>query len=105
MIFSEHKGDRAMCFIVSTLVIIVLGPMAVGFTTIYPTNTLLLRLLKSITGTALILVVQFAALVWIWSLFKAAWAKAWFEKMKSKLVLTMVALPILVGMWFLTGLK
>jgi hypothetical protein len=83
----------------------VFGPAAIGFTSIYPVDTFLLRVLKAITGTALVLFVQFAALVWIWCLCKPEWAKRWFNGMKKRLVFTMVALPILVAMWFLTGMK
>jgi len=79
--------------------------MAIGFTTIYPVDTLLLRILKAITGTALALVAQLAILVWVWCLCKAPWTKWWFDKLKNEMILTVVALSIFVGLWFVTGMK
>jgi len=105
MMFSEQRADRVLSFILSSCILIVIGPLAIGFTSIYPVDTLLLRVLKAVTGAALILVVQFAGLAWIWSISKAEWTRRWFNGLKKRLVLIMVGLPILVAMWFLTGMK
>ncbi len=63
-IFSDSVADRVLYFILSSCLLLVMVSAAIGIPLIYLTETLLLRGLKSLTGTASLLVVQSAALVW-----------------------------------------
>jgi hypothetical protein len=104
-LFPDAKAERIVYGAISFAVVLIFLPAAIGFTTIYPVHTPMLRLLKSLTGTALVLLVQVAALVWVWCVFRARWAQRWFNALKNELVLAMVALPILVAMWFISGMN
>lgn len=101
-IFSESRASRIVYFLVSFFALIIFVPAAIGFRSIYPTDTWLLRALGAITESACLVVALFAGLLCIWTVTKAKWARNSFQMLSSKAWATMAVLVILVAVWFLT---
>lgn len=101
-IFSESRVSRTLYFFVSLFAFVIFVPAAVGFRSIYPTDTWLLRALGAVTESACLVVALFSGLLFIWTLTKAKWARDAFQMLTSKAWATMTVLAILVAVWFLT---
>ena len=105
MIFSEQRSDRIVCFIGSSMILMMFISMAIGFSAIYPRDTWLHRALASSVQSAFIVLDIFALLIWIWAVTKARWTKIAFNFFKAKAVYTFIALTLLVTIWFVTEMK
>ena len=100
-IFSEHRSDRILYFILSTCILIVTILVIGVFVFVYPENSVILELTKSFGISLCLIIAQFAALLWLWTLTKAQWLKRYYEILRRKAVLTMIAVPLfaLVYVW------
>jgi len=92
--FSETPSHRIVYFVLSSVVLLLCPAMFGVFYVIYPENTVLLRLTKSFGMSLAIVVAQFAFVVWWWTLTKARWTKRYYQVVRRKAVLPIVAVPL-----------